>query len=107
MKSSADRSIDIKHDAVGNAIITGNGNIVIIKTSHELAVPLEAGTAEPIAPNPYVGLAAFGEEDADRFFGREEQIRLLWERFRQLHLARPGPEPTLRLLKERFAAARW
>lgn len=37
-----------------------------------------------------MGLLAFHEEDAERFFGREEQTTRLWERFRDMH------EPPLR-----------
>jgi serine/threonine protein kinase len=43
------------------------------------------GEVRPVGPNPYRGLAAFGEEDAEVFFGREEQTNRLWERFRELH----------------------
>ncbi|MFS8102736.1 hypothetical protein LFM09_36970 [Lentzea alba] len=38
----------------------------------------EADTEEPTADSPYVGLKAFTEQDADRFFGRERLVgRLL------------------------------
>lgn len=51
----------------------------------------------PVAGNPYKGLEAFHEEDADRFFGREAVIDRLWQRCRDLghQLARNVP---LRLL---------
>jgi WD40 repeat protein/adenylylsulfate kinase-like enzyme len=32
-----------------------------------------------IPPNPYQGLSAFGEEDADFFFGQEKFVNNLWE----------------------------
>jgi formylglycine-generating enzyme required for sulfatase activity len=38
-----------------------------------------------IGHNPYLGLGAFQEQDADRFFGREELTRTLWEKFRDLN----------------------
>jgi WD40 repeat protein len=38
-----------------------------------------------IGPNPYRGLLAFQETDGDRFFGRGQQIKELWEKFRSLH----------------------
>ena len=50
---------------------------------------------DPIGPNPYKGLSAFQEEDADRYFGREKQIARLWERFRELN---EGGTKTIRIL---------
>lgn len=38
-----------------------------------------------LGPNPYRGLEAFRETDGDRFFGREEQIKTLWEKFCYLY----------------------
>jgi ABC-type branched-subunit amino acid transport system substrate-binding protein len=38
-----------------------------------------------IGANPYQGLLAFGETDGDRFFGRSNQIKELWNKFRRLH----------------------
>jgi tetratricopeptide (TPR) repeat protein len=37
-----------------------------------------------IGPNPYKGLTAFNENDADRYFGREGQVKRLWQRFHDL-----------------------
>lgn len=34
-----------------------------------------------LGPNPYKGLEAFDENDAGRFFGREEQVDAIWETF--------------------------
>ncbi|MGB3205072.1 MAG: pentapeptide repeat-containing protein [Crinalium sp.] len=47
-----------------------------------------------IGQNPYQGLKAFREMDGDRFFGRDTQIKKLWERFQQLH----GDRTTIRVL---------
>jgi ABC-type branched-subunit amino acid transport system substrate-binding protein len=47
-----------------------------------------------IGANPYKGLLAFHETDGDRFFGRDPQIRELWEKFRRLH----EDESAIRLL---------
>ncbi len=51
------------------------------------ASDLSAATtqAAEIGPNPYKGLLAFHETDGDRFFGRDLQIKELWEKFRSLH----------------------
>ncbi len=38
-----------------------------------------------IGANPYKGLLAFQETDGDRFFGRDLQIKELWDKFRSLH----------------------
>jgi tetratricopeptide (TPR) repeat protein len=89
--------VRVEQDATGNAVISGNGTVVIVQTSRP--VPAD----EPIAavefgPNPYKGLVAFHEEDAGRFFGREEQTARLWEAFRRLHEPSPEGPPALRLL---------
>lgn len=42
-------------------------------------------TEAPLGPNPYQGLAAFQEADADRFFGRDRTIDDLWQRMADLH----------------------
>ena len=98
MKPIENRGIDVGRDAFGNTLITGNGNIVVVSASRELPVPRPAKALKDIAPNPYVGLAAFREEDARRFFGREEQTKSLLARFRLLHKIPSGQEPPLRLL---------
>ena len=83
-------------------IISGNGNQVTVYLAAGVTRFAEAG--EPVTkevpalgPNPYRGLAAFFEEDANRFFGREKQTFRLWEAFRALHETKPGT-PSLRVL---------
>jgi WD40 repeat protein len=53
------------------------------------AIETDSTTTKPksaaIGPNPYKGLLAFHETDGDRFFGRDPQIKELWEKFRNLH----------------------
>lgn len=57
----------------------------------------EPGSARPSsreaeARSPYPGLSSFTEKDAGRFFGREAEVRALWERIgRQRLLAVIGP----------------
>ncbi len=93
-----DRSIGIARDAIGNAIISGDGNVVVIQTSTpeipEQPPPSETG----VGPNPYKGLLAFHEEDADRFYGREELVKLLWIRLRDLMDGRNSSKGSPRLL---------
>jgi len=65
-----------------------------IYVSSRPAEPEPQAVAADIGPNPYKGLSAFQENDADRFFGREQVTQTLWEKFRQLHespLPTPGP----------------
>ena len=74
---SDDRHIRIGGDAAGNTVITGDGNVVIIQTTHLLELD-HPPAAPSIGPNPYQGLAAFTEKEADRFFGRETLTQKLW-----------------------------
>jgi len=45
--------------------------------------------------NPYLGLDAFGEKDANRFFGREQLTDKLWQTFHDLHRANGEALPRL------------
>ncbi|RKZ80390.1 MAG: hypothetical protein DRR19_23675, partial [Candidatus Parabeggiatoa sp. nov. 1] len=45
--------------------------------------------------NPYLGLDAFGEADANRFFGREKLTDKLWQTFHDLHRANGEALPRL------------
>ncbi|MBF2009491.1 MAG: WD40 repeat domain-containing protein [Chlorogloeopsis fritschii C42_A2020_084] len=95
-----DRSIKIQKDAISSAIISGDGNkVVIYQYQLERQVePQKTSQIEDIGPNPYKGLLAFQEEDSDRYFGREKQIEKLWNVFRTLHEDTTQPEVPLRLL---------
>jgi len=95
-----DRGITVKRDASGNAFVTGDNNsvkVVIYQSVSERREPEEPASAE-LGPNPYMGLLAFHEEDADRFFGRERQITRLWEKLRDLHQDSSQRSATPRLL---------
>ncbi len=90
-----DQSIQIGRDATGNIMISGRGNVIVIESTRFQAA--EAPTpprAADIGPNPYMGLLAFHETDAARFFGRKEQTARLWERLRDLHSHVSGERPT-------------
>ncbi|BAY95936.1 MULTISPECIES: ATP-binding protein [unclassified Tolypothrix] len=95
-----DRSIKIQKDAISSAIISGDGNkVVIYQYQLERQVePQKTAQTEEIGSNPYKGLLAFQEEDGDRYFGREKQIEKLWNVFRSLHEDTTQPEAPLRLL---------
>ena len=90
------RRVTIDSHVAGSVVIAGDGNVVVFQASHLV----EAGeaTATLIGPNPYVGLAAFGEQDADRFFGREALTQDLWERLRVLHEPFRGVVLPIRML---------
>ncbi|MEO0984221.1 MAG: pentapeptide repeat-containing protein [Cyanobacteria bacterium J06639_14] len=87
-----DRRIEIKESAIGSAIVSGNGNTVnvinyqkiIHQTFEQRSETLVEEPKGKIGPNPYKGLAAFTESDADQYFGREEQVERLWQRFKAL-----------------------
>jgi energy-coupling factor transporter ATP-binding protein EcfA2 len=70
--------------------VTPDGGVLIGRAGAELAAP-------PAAANPYKGIEAFNAADAERFFGREAAIELLWQRCRQF-VASPLDEAPLRLL---------
>jgi hypothetical protein len=63
--------------------------------AHDLALALEAVLAAPVGSallreveerSPYPGLQSFTERDASVFFGREAEVKALWERIRSRHL---------------------
>jgi hypothetical protein len=74
-----DRGIRVGRDASGNAFVTGDNNQVRVVIYQSVAQrrEVEEPSEAAIGPNPYMGLLAFDEEDADRFFGREKQITRL------------------------------
>jgi WD40 repeat protein len=59
-------------------VIYNNAAVVSDSTAAK-AKPAEIGL------NPYKGLLTFQETDSDLFFGREPQIKDLWEKLRNLH----------------------
>jgi len=93
------RSIQIGRDANGNVLLTGGRNFVLVVQTGRILEPAErvSPPAANFGPNPYKGLAAFREEDADRFFGRERLTQNLWKAFRDLQ-KNPEAEEAVRLL---------
>jgi hypothetical protein len=94
---STSNSVSIAGSASDAVIISGHGNKVTVYlaagVSRSIKVPEPAGPGAALGPNPYRGLAAFFEDDSDRFFGRDKQIARLWEAFRSLHEPTPGVAP--------------
>jgi eukaryotic-like serine/threonine-protein kinase len=65
------------------------------RSAHDLALSLEAVLAAPAGSaslqeveekSPYPGLASFTEKDAAQFFGREAEVRALWQRLQTRRL---------------------
>ncbi len=93
-----DRKIQIKGNAYESVIISGDENSVHIYHGSARITEEKKQPPPPIGPNPYMGLAAFTEADADRFFGREELIRSLRESYEGLHTPASAAVPSPRLL---------
>src|SRR5580704_1377620 len=89
-------SVSIAGSVSDALVISGHGNQVTVYLAAGITRSVQSTTASPdtpLGPNPYRGLAAFFEEDAERFFGRDKQIARLWEAFRALHEPAPGAAP--------------
>jgi len=95
--TGSERSVHIGRDAIGNTIVTGDKNKIIIYQTIQ-QVDTEELSVDEIGPNPYLGLGAFQEKDADRFFGREKLTKQLWGKFRDLNEPSVSGEPKIRLL---------
>jgi uncharacterized protein YjbI with pentapeptide repeats len=97
-----DRSIEIAGDAFKSTIVSGDGNTIVVyyqQSRLDVAAPSSpALPVSPLAPNPYKGLLAFQVEDAELFFGREEQIERLWKKFQQLHETSAAGQSVYRLM---------
>jgi hypothetical protein len=70
---------------IGGMVVYVIGGQAIINPPVDKATSLPKSISSEIGPNPYKGLLAFHETDGDRFFGRDPQIKELWEKFRNLH----------------------
>lgn len=95
--TGSDRRVQIGKDAIGNTIVTGDKNKIIIYQTIQQVETEQPSVAE-IGPNPYLGLGPFQEKDADRFFGREKLTEQLWKKFRDLNEPSVSGEPIIRLL---------
>lgn len=86
-ESSPNRSIRIEGSAVGSSIISGDGNTVYVIHQSAEYKRIEASAKAPtkVGSNPYKGLAAFKEDNADQYFGREAQVKRLFQHFQALY----------------------
>lgn len=99
MSSADNRSISIQESAIGSTLISGDGNQVTIyqyqtERKEAPATQPESASSKSLGANPYKGLLAFQETDGDRYFGREAEIDILWQKLRSLYES----ESSLRLL---------
>ncbi|MDJ0704415.1 MAG: AAA family ATPase [Leptolyngbyaceae cyanobacterium MO_188.B28] len=69
----------------GIVVYVSGGQAIFYPASSQPETEVGKPKRSDIGPNPYKGLLAFQETDGDRFFGRDTQIRQLWEKFRSLH----------------------
>jgi hypothetical protein len=99
---STKNSVSVSESASDAVIIAGHGNVTNVTNvtvylaagvTRSIKIPEPADLGASLGPNPYRGLAAFFEEDAERFFGRDKQIARLWEAFRSLHQGGVGAAP--------------
>jgi len=91
-------NVRINGDAEGNVIVTGDSNRVVIIHASRVIESEQKREGTAIGPNPYKGLGAFQERDANYFFGREELTKHLWARFRDLHEQQPSAHQPVRIL---------
>jgi Pentapeptide repeats (8 copies)/AAA ATPase domain len=85
-----ERGIQIARDAIKSIITSGDRNTITVNVYYQgLLERIESCPPSPsvsvLAPNPYKGLDSFQVEDAEQFFGRDKQIKRLWEKFQELH----------------------
>ncbi|MEM9008878.1 MAG: AAA family ATPase, partial [Cyanobacteria bacterium P01_F01_bin.86] len=80
-------NIRIEESTVGSAIISGDGNIIYVvhQAIEQKSRQDSVEATGKVGPNPYKGLAAFKENNADQYFGREAQVERLWQRFQALY----------------------
>jgi hypothetical protein len=81
----SDRHIEIHRDVINSAIVSGDGNRVVIYHLGQQTQVETKSLISVLSANPYRGLAAFQVEDANVYFGREKEVQRLWNRLRDLH----------------------
>lgn len=87
-RADGERAIAIGRDALGNVLVTGDGNdvrVTLIVADQRLlsSYGVSPPPGQPIE-NPYRGLDAFREADAAWFFGRAKLTRRMWVLFQTL-----------------------
>jgi WD40 repeat protein len=94
----ASGNIRITGNAIGSALITGDGNIVnIVYGADFLRDRAPRDPEQTLGDNPYCGLDAFDETSSNFFFGREHLVKSLLTKMEQL-TSPTGAGATIRLL---------
>ena len=73
-------------------------NLTIVSAGVACELPLAEAVKpshERLGPNPYRGLGAFREQDADLFFGREAQVDRLYDKLGSLYSAKDEKIPRI------------
>lgn len=86
-ESESMRSVNIGRDANGAIVFNGDDNhvrVTVVNYYRVTSRSLSERNAIEHNKNPYQGLQAFNEEDADKFFGRTEEVACLWTLFDKL-----------------------
>src|SRR5579872_2439909 len=95
---TSDRSVQVSRDAIGNTIITGDQNTVVVYQLRSFEAQEETPSPAALSENPYRGLEAFDVNDSARFFGRSREISDLWDKLHSLGVTASTPRPLGRIL---------
>lgn len=92
-------TVKIERDAQGILTLTGDaGQVQVISDYSRVTThPVPYDTTH-FTVNPYLGLAAFQETESNRFFGREQVARKLWEKLTLLYQTAQQGKTALKLL---------
>jgi len=92
-------TVKIERDAQDTLIITGQqGQIHVISAYSRAAIETVPYDTTHLTINPYRGLAAFQEFEANRFFGREQLTLKLWEKLVAFYQSTQQGKLSLRFL---------
>jgi len=92
-------TVKIERDAQGTLIITGQqGQVQVISAYNRTAIETVPYDTTHLTINPYHGLAAFQEFEANRFFGREQLTLKLWEKLAAFYQPTQQAKLSLRFL---------
>ena len=92
-------TVKIERDAQGTLIITGQqGRVQVISAYNRTAIETVPYDTTHLTINPYRGLAAFQEFEANRFFGREQLTLKLWEKLAAFYQSTQQGKLSLRFL---------
>lgn len=92
-------TVKVERDAQGTLIITGQqGQVRVISANNHTTIAAVPYDTTHLTINPYRGLAAFQEFEANRFFGREQLTVKLWEKLATFYQSTQQGKLSLRFL---------